>query len=816
MFGFSVDVHGKSGGLALLWHKHIDVTLQSFPSHHIDASISSGHAGDVWRFTGFYGEPDAQKRSASWELLRKLSSQSTREWVCMGDFNEVLYQHEKSGRSPRNWRLMSEFHNTLEECFLHDLGFAGEKFTWSNKREWPHTVQARLDRACASVNWSQRFPHARVVHLPALGSDHAPLILDTDSGRQMEYHPGSRRVWRFEAMWLRKEDCENVVSDAWLPSLDSDHTNSLLSNLERCRLGFIRWSKNSFGQIRKKVRQLERRIVKLRNLTATKEVTAEIRECTAEIERCLAQEEIMWKQRGKAQWLQEGDRNTKFFHTRASTRFCRNSINKLKNNCGVWCHRKTDIQSIITEYFSSLFTSSNPAPACVDEVVRTVTPKVTNEMNQMLCEPYFEVEVVQAISHMSPYKSPGPDGLPPIFFHKFWHLIGKSVTQVVLDILNRLSLDASLNSTHIVLITKCDEPESISQFRPISLCNVIIRIASKCVANRIKPFMNSIISDSQSAFIPGRLITDNILVAYELNHFLKSKTGGQKGFAAIKLDMSKAYDRVEWPFLENMLSRLGFQSRLVSLIMLLVSTVSFSFILSGENIGEVAPHRGLRQGDPLSPYLFLFCSEALSGLFREAENSNSVKGVKIARNAPCISHLLFADDTLVFCEASLSAMQEVSRLLSKYEAASGQKVNLEKSSMVLSRNVEQFDRVLFAEALGIKVIEKHEKYLGLPAVGGRFKREMFDGIHEKIWKCIQGWNSKLLNQAGKEVLIKAVLQSIPSYAMSCFKLPLTFVRQLESMMADFWWNDKGEHRTHWVAWSCQLTKSTYTHRDLCH
>ncbi|KAL0292514.1 UNVERIFIED_CONTAM: putative mitochondrial protein [Sesamum angustifolium] len=175
--------------------------------------------------------------------------------------------------------------------------------------------------------------------------------------------------------------------------------------------------------------------------------------------------------------------------------------------------------------------------------------------------------------------------------------------------------------------------------------------------------------------------------------------------------------------------------------MLLVSTVSFCFILSGADFGEVASHRGLRQGDPLSPYLFLFCSEALSGLFREAENSNSVKGVKIARNVPCISHLLFADDTLVFCEVSLSAMQELSRLLSKYEAALGQKVNLEKSSMVLSRNVEQFARVLFAEALGIKVIEKHDKYLGLPAVGGRSKREMFDGLggHPSVtWRSILG------------------------------------------------------------------------------
>ncbi|KAK4410108.1 hypothetical protein Sango_0083800 [Sesamum angolense] len=169
-------------------------------------------------------------------------------------------------------------------------------------------------------------------------------------------------------------------------------------------------------------------------------------------------------------------------------------------------------------------------------------------------------------------------------------------------------------------------------------------------------------ANPKSAFILGHLITDNILVVYELNHFLKSKTGGQKG---------------------------------------------------------------------------------------EAENSNSVKGVKIARSAPCISHLLFADDPSVFFEASLSAMQEVSRLLSKYEAASGQKVNLEKSCMVLSWNVEQFDRVLFAEALGIKVIEKHDKHLGLPAVGGRSKRDMFDGIREKKLEMHSGVELEVVKPSRK-------------------------------------------------------------------
>ncbi|KAL0453608.1 UNVERIFIED_CONTAM: hypothetical protein Slati_1338900 [Sesamum latifolium] len=210
MFGFSVDSHGKSGGLALLWHKHLDVTLQSYSFNHIDASILSGHGSEAWHITGFYGEPNSQKLTETWQLLKRLSSQSTRDWACLGDFNEVLYQHEKSGRLPQSWRQMSEFHKTLKDCFLHDIGYIGDKFTWSNKREWPHTVYARLDRGCASANWSQRFPHAGVTHLPALGFDHSPLILNTEQSYQTGHSRG-RRVWSSKAVWLRVDDCEKVV-----------------------------------------------------------------------------------------------------------------------------------------------------------------------------------------------------------------------------------------------------------------------------------------------------------------------------------------------------------------------------------------------------------------------------------------------------------------------------------------------------------------------------------------------------------------------------------------------------------------------------
>ncbi|KAL0462114.1 UNVERIFIED_CONTAM: putative mitochondrial protein [Sesamum latifolium] len=169
------------------------------------------------------------------------------------------------------------------------------------------------------------------------------------------------------------------------------------------------------------------------------------------------------------------------------------------------------------------------------------------------------------------------------------------------------------------------------------------------MANRLKPFIDSNVSQTQSAFIPNRLITDNVLLAFEINHHLKISKRSKGGSTAIKLDMSKAYDSVEWSFLRGVLLRLGFHHRFVNLIMLLVSTVSYSFTLNGEPFGFLRPERGIRQGDPLSPYLFIFCAETLSRMMQEAECRGRLMGVKVMDRAPSISHLLFADDTLIFC-----------------------------------------------------------------------------------------------------------------------------------------------------------------------
>ena len=363
-----------------------------------------------------------------------------------------------------------------------------------------------------------------------------------------------------------------------------------------------------------------------------------------------------------------------------------NFIAGLEKNDGSCAESDEEVKEVVTDYFAQLFTTEQPDR--LQDVLENIPTRVTAEMNNTLMRAFSADEIFEALKTMGPTKSLDPDSFNALFFQRYWAIVGQDVVSLVKAILEGGGPPAQLNHTHVVLIPKVSKPTRITEFRPISLCNVMYKLVTKVISNRLKPLLPVLVSETQSAFTPGRLITDNILIAYEVFHsMINHKT--RKGAMAIKVDMSKAYDLVEWPFRRQVMLRLGFRHSWVDLVMSCVESVSFSFIINGRPQGLVKPSRGLRQGDPISPYLFLFVTEGLIGLLKKAEARGLIHGHQVCREAPSVSHLLFADDSLFFCKASVDEAKEIMQVLRDYEAATGQQVNLDKSSVTFSKGIQQ-------------------------------------------------------------------------------------------------------------------------------
>ena len=211
----------------------------------------------------------------------------------------------------------------------------------------------------------------------------------------------------------------------------------------------------------------------------------------------------------------------------------------------------------------------------------------------------------------------------------------------------------------------------MSDYRPISLCNVIYKIISKVMSNRLKQILPQLISPTQSAFVPSSLITDNVLVAYKTLHSMHRRKSGKKCSIALKLDISKAYDRIKWDFLKNIMLRLGFPGAWIDQVMTCVSSSSFSVLINGKAYGNIIPTKGLCQWDLLSPYLFLLCAERFTSLLARVEEEGRLHGISICWRAPTISHLLFADNSLLFCQANQEEVRCISDTLLLYAASSG-------------------------------------------------------------------------------------------------------------------------------------------------
>jgi hypothetical protein len=301
-------------------------------------------------------------------------------------------------------------------------------------------------------------------------------------------------------------------------------------------------------------------------------------------------------------------------------------------------------------------------------------------MNAALCKAYTDDEIKAALFQMGPTKAPGPDGYPALFYQTHWDFLKEEICGAVRSFLAGNEIPSGFCDSVIVLIPKINNPQHLKNFRPISLCNVLYKIASKVLSNRLKPILPFVVSENQSAFVPGRLITDNALIAFESLHTIKQQRS-KRPFFALKIDMMKAYDRVEWSYLKGCLFRLGFASTWIDSVMRCVTSARYAVRVNGDLAEPVVPSRGIHQGDPISPYLFILCTEGLSCLLQKQEAQGALQGLKNGRLGPAISHLLFADDSIFFARSDRRSVDALHQTLELYCQGSGQKINLDKSTI---------------------------------------------------------------------------------------------------------------------------------------
>jgi hypothetical protein len=232
-----------------------------------------------------------------------------------------------------------------------------------------------------------------------------------------------------------------------------------------------------------------------------------------------------------------------------------------------------------------------------------------------------------------------------------------------------------------------------------------------------------------------------------------------------------------------------------------ITTVRYSVVVNGQPTGDIRPTRGLRQGDPLSPYLFLLCAEVLSSKLQVAKRNGWLRGVPTSVNGPRLTHLFFVDESLLFCKVNRREWHCLCEILDIYERASGQRLNKDKTTVFFSRNTTQEAKEWFTQLSEIPESQRFDTYLGLPTLVGKSRVSEFHNITDRVRRKVSDWKTKFLSQAGKEILIKAVVQAIPTYSMSIFLLPKTLCKELNSLMQNFWWGHKeNDKKIHWMSW----------------
>jgi hypothetical protein len=519
-------------------------------------------------FLNVYGP--CRDRILFWKRLAASGLLSTPNLILGGDLNITLSSDEHWGGSPLSATDGVFYRDLFSSSNLVDILPSSIVPTWRNGRPGEEAIASRLDRFLISENYmtSAFFPSSWVEY--PFYSDHAPILLKLNSPLLSLSIP-----FKFNHHWLESADYNALVHSVWTDPRFQSESNPQL-RLQR-KLKDLKHRSKSWSLQKKKSEESQLKILDLEikelihrstSTALSTEISVYLRELEQRRKYILEEEERAWRLRSRATWLKWGDANTKFFHNLASFNRDKKRIWSIQSDTNEMRRGQEEIKTEAVSYFKHLFRGSGSHHLLEKISTASLYPRLVTDLEAAdLFKPVSLPEIKHILLHFKKERSPGPDGWTTEFFSHFFDIVGPDLLSMVEDVRIRGKISKSINSTFLVMIPKENNAVSFNDYRPISLCNLIYKLVSKVIANRLKPFLEKGLSAEQLGFLKGRRIQDAIATAHECIHSIK-----QKNLKALimKIDLKKAFDCIDWAFLRLILLAAGFGDRLTDWIWLVL------------------------------------------------------------------------------------------------------------------------------------------------------------------------------------------------------------------------------------------------------
>jgi hypothetical protein len=384
---FQVPSSGSKGGLVVACKFGFEAEQVALSNHRISLLVHSDPPSSSWLVTCAHAPSAWNDRGNFWFDVENIGQRFRGPWLLIGNFNAIISSAEKKGG--RNFGSPS--HNVFVD-FVHcngltDLGYSGNPFTWNNKRKGRHNIKERLDRGLSNKDWIMLFPNAQVKHLPATFSDHNPLLLSTTSNC-----PNLPKPFKFEEFWTRDLSSHSVIASAWSCPINGSAAFSLSRKIKASKAALKLWNIQYFGNIHYKIKSLLDQINLVQSSLSSLDLSAKEESLHLALQEELIREESLWKQKFRELWLTSKDLNTKFFHASTAIRHRYNSTISIELENGSFLNNRKDIGLHFTEFFSNLFTSSNPSS---DGELNSLFPLViSHDENTSICMIPEELEIL--------------------------------------------------------------------------------------------------------------------------------------------------------------------------------------------------------------------------------------------------------------------------------------------------------------------------------------------------------------------------------------------------------------------------------------